>query len=130
VRALEEQTVLITGATDGLGRGLAGALAASGATLLLHGRDEARGRQTLAEIEAATGNGGNGKLRWLCADLSSLEEVRELAGSVAGACDRLDAIVNNAGIGTTLPGEGRRTESRDGFELRFAGGRCGADQHA
>jgi NAD(P)-dependent dehydrogenase (short-subunit alcohol dehydrogenase family) len=117
VRALEEQTVLITGATDGLGRGLASVLAAAGATLLIHGRDEARGRQTLAEIEAAT---GNGKLRWLRADFSSLAEVGTLAGSVAGSCDRLDVLVNNAGIGTRLPGEGRRMESRDGYELRFA----------
>jgi NAD(P)-dependent dehydrogenase (short-subunit alcohol dehydrogenase family) len=117
VRALEEQTVLITGATDGLGRALASVLAAEGATLLLHGRDEARGRQTLTEIEAAT---GNGKLAWLRADLSSLEEVRGLAGSVARTCDRLDVLVNNAGIGTTLPGGGRRMQSRDGYELRFA----------
>jgi NAD(P)-dependent dehydrogenase (short-subunit alcohol dehydrogenase family) len=117
VRALEEQTVLITGATDGLGRGLASVLAAEGATLLLHGRDEARGSQTLAEIEAAT---GNRRLRWLRADFWSLEEVRGLASKVAGSCDRLDGLVNNAGIGTTLPGEGRRMESRDGYELRFA----------
>ena len=82
MRALQEQTVLITGATDGLGRGLASLLAAKGATLLLHGRDEARGRQTLAEIEAAT---GNRRLRWLQADLSCLVEVRELASGVAGA---------------------------------------------
>ena len=117
MRALQEQTVLITGATDGLGRGLASVLAAEGATLLLHGRDEARGRQTLAQIEAAT---GNRRLRWLRADFSCLGEVRGLAGSVAGSCDRLDVLVNNAGIGTTLPGDGSRMESRDGYELRFA----------
>jgi NAD(P)-dependent dehydrogenase (short-subunit alcohol dehydrogenase family) len=39
---------------------------------------------------------------------------------VAAECDRLDVLVNNAGIGTTLPGEGRRLESADGYELRFA----------
>ena len=109
--------MLITGATDGLGRGLASVLAAEGATLLLHGRDEARGRQTLAQIEAAT---GNRRLRWLRADFACLGEVRGLAGSVAGSCDRLDVLVNNAGIGTTLPGDGSRMESRDGYELRFA----------
>ena len=117
MRGLQEQTVLITGATDGLGRGLASVLAAEGATLLLHGRDEARGGKTLAQIEAAT---GNRRLRWLRADFSCLEEVRRLAGSVAGACDRLDVLINNAGIGTTLPGDGSRMESRDGYELRFA----------
>jgi NAD(P)-dependent dehydrogenase (short-subunit alcohol dehydrogenase family) len=117
MRPLAEQTILITGATDGLGRALASALAKAGPTLLIHGRDEARGQATLAQIEAAS---GNHKLRWLRADLSSLGEVRELAQRVAKDCDRLDVLVNNAGIGTTLPGDGRRTESRDGYELRFA----------
>ena len=117
MRAPEEQTALITGATDGLGRALASALAAAGVTVLVHGRDETRGRQTIGELEAAT---GNCKLRWLRADLASLEEVRELARSVSANCDRLDVLVNNAGIGTTLPGEGQRMESRDGYELRFA----------
>jgi NAD(P)-dependent dehydrogenase (short-subunit alcohol dehydrogenase family) len=46
--------------------------------------------------------------------------VRGLAGRVADVHGRLDALVNNAGIGTTLPGDGRRLESRDGYELRFA----------
>jgi NAD(P)-dependent dehydrogenase (short-subunit alcohol dehydrogenase family) len=117
MRALEQQTVLITGATDGLGRALAAELAAAGATLLVHGRDEERGRATIAEIQAST---GNEKLQWLGADLSSLEEVRALAHGVAGRFDRLDALVNNAGIGTSLPGEGARLESQDGYELRFA----------
>jgi NAD(P)-dependent dehydrogenase (short-subunit alcohol dehydrogenase family) len=117
MRALEQQTILVTGATDGLGRALAARLAAGGTELLLHGRDEDRGRATVAEIEAST---GNDKLRWLRADFASLEEVRGLARQVAARCARLDALVNNAGIGTTLPGEGRRMESRDGYELRFA----------
>jgi NAD(P)-dependent dehydrogenase (short-subunit alcohol dehydrogenase family) len=117
MRPLAEQTILITGATDGLGRALASALAKAGPTLLIHGRDEARGQATLAQIEAAS---GNDKLRWLRADLSSLGEVRELAQRVAKDCDRLDLLVNTAGIGTTLPGDGRRMESREGHELRFA----------
>ena len=100
MRAPEEQTALITGATDGLGRALASALAAAGVTVLVHGRDETRGRQTIGELEAAT---GNGKLRWLRADFASLDEVRGLASNVSADCDRLDVLVNNAGIGTTLP---------------------------
>ena len=47
-------------------------------------------------------------------------EVRGLAEQVIAEYDQLDALVNNAGIGTTLPGDGRRVESRDGNELRFA----------
>jgi NAD(P)-dependent dehydrogenase (short-subunit alcohol dehydrogenase family) len=117
MKPLAEQTILVTGATDGLGRALAEALAKAGPTLLIHGRDEARGRSTLAQIEAAS---GNHKLRWLCAELSSLEQVGALARGVSQQCDRLDVLVNNAGIGTTLPGDGRRLESQDGYELRFA----------
>jgi NAD(P)-dependent dehydrogenase (short-subunit alcohol dehydrogenase family) len=53
------------------------------------------------------------------ADFASLDEVREMAGQILEEVDRLDVLVNNAGIGTTLPGDGRRMESRDGYELRF-----------
>jgi len=117
MRALREQTILITGATDGLGRALAGELAAEGATLLLHGRDPAKGERALAEIAAVS---GNERLRFVRADLASLDEVRGLGELVLGETDRLDALVNNAGIGTTTDGSEEREESRDGFELRFA----------
>ena len=117
MRALEQQTILLTGATDGLGRALAARLAADGAELLIHGRDQERGRATIADIEAHT---GSDRLHWLSADLASLDEVRALAAQVGERCERLDVLVNNAGIGTTLPGDGARIESRDGYELRFA----------
>jgi NAD(P)-dependent dehydrogenase (short-subunit alcohol dehydrogenase family) len=117
MKPLEQQTILITGATDGLGRALAARLAAAGPTLLIHGRDEARGEATISQIEATT---GNEKLRWLRADLASLEQVRALAERVLAQSERLDVLVNNAGIGTSLPGGARRSESQDGYELRFA----------
>jgi NAD(P)-dependent dehydrogenase (short-subunit alcohol dehydrogenase family) len=116
-RPLSERAILVTGATDGLGRALATELARAGATLLLHGRDDARGRETVEEIRA---HAGSETVRWYRADLSSLDEVRELARRVESEHDRLDVLVNNAGIGTTLPGDGARLESRDGHELRFA----------
>jgi NAD(P)-dependent dehydrogenase (short-subunit alcohol dehydrogenase family) len=115
--AAVRQTILVTGATDGLGRALATELAHHGATVLLHGRDDARGQQAVEEIRART---GSGSLRWYRADFSYLEEVSELARRVEAEHDRLDVLVNNAGIGTTLPGDGARMESRDGHELRFA----------
>jgi NAD(P)-dependent dehydrogenase (short-subunit alcohol dehydrogenase family) len=107
------KTVLITGATDGLGRGLAADLAAGGDRILLHGRSEERGRQTMAAIREQT---GNDQLEFFLADLSELAQVRRLAAEIADA-GRLDVLVSNAGIGT---GTGAREESRDGIELRFA----------
>ncbi|MFL6243197.1 MAG: SDR family NAD(P)-dependent oxidoreductase, partial [Acidimicrobiia bacterium] len=105
MRPLAEQTVLITGSTDGLGRGLAVEVAHGGARLLLHGRDPARLRDTEAEIRDRT---GNTNLQTYVADFSSLDDVRQLAEQVAGDNERIDAVVNNAGIGTNLPGDGAR----------------------
>jgi NAD(P)-dependent dehydrogenase (short-subunit alcohol dehydrogenase family) len=116
MRPLDEQVILVTGATDGLGRGVAERLAAGGATVLVHGRYDARGEATIRDIRDAT---GNERLRWYRADLASLADVRALAERVTADEPRLDALVNNAGIGTTLPGDGARQVSADGYELRF-----------
>jgi NAD(P)-dependent dehydrogenase (short-subunit alcohol dehydrogenase family) len=117
VRPLAESTVLLTGATDGLGRAVAKELAQGGAFVLVHGRDDERGARTIDEIRSAT---GSERLAWYRADLASLSETRALGERVAADYERLDVLVNNAGIGFTLPGDGRRMESEDGYELRFA----------
>ena len=106
------KTVLITGSTDGVGRYVAERLAAEGWRVIVHGRDRTRGE---AVVERITGRGG--EARFLAADLSSLAEVRSLADAVRRDCDGLDALVNNAGIGTS---GATRELSADGFELRFA----------
>jgi NAD(P)-dependent dehydrogenase (short-subunit alcohol dehydrogenase family) len=108
---------LVTGATDGLGRGVAERLAADGAALHIHGRDPARLAAAAAEIEAAT---GGGPVRTHLADLASLEQVRTLADEVAGSTEELHLLVNNAGIGSGRPELTTRQESADGIELRFA----------
>jgi NAD(P)-dependent dehydrogenase (short-subunit alcohol dehydrogenase family) len=113
MRPVEDQTILVTGATDGLGRALARELAARGATVLLHGRSKERLEDTRREIREAT---GSDRLRTYLADLASLEQVRRLAREVDGDQRRLDALVNNAGIA----GGGPRQESAEGYELRFA----------
>lgn len=107
----------MTGATDGLGRALATQLAGAGAAVLVHGRDEARCEETVTAIREST---GNGDVRSFLADFASLDQVRTLAAQVLDREGRLDALVSNAGIGTAGPGDGRRMESRDGHELRFA----------
>jgi NAD(P)-dependent dehydrogenase (short-subunit alcohol dehydrogenase family) len=104
--------VLITGATDGLGRALAHAADEAGATVLVHGRSEERIRDTLREL--------SDRARAYRADLSSLDEVKGLAGEIVENESRLDVLVNNAGIGTNVPGGPHRQESADGYELRFA----------
>ena len=106
----------MTGATDGLGRRVAGELAGAGATVLVHGRDRGRLQRTLDEIRDAT---GNERLRSYLADFSSLDEVRRLAEAVEGEEPRLDVLVNNAGIGAGARGDRERALSLDGFELRF-----------
>jgi NAD(P)-dependent dehydrogenase (short-subunit alcohol dehydrogenase family) len=117
----DQQTIVITGATDGLGKGLARQLAPIGARLILHGRNEDKGRALLEELgQHETGRAGgrpriNGQLVWQRADLASLDEVSELASALLEE-DRLDVLVNNAGIGTAGP----REESAEGYELRFA----------
>src|SRR6266568_1644880 len=93
MRPLAEQTIVITGATDGLGRALAGELAAAGAALALHGRDDGKGMATIRDLRQRT---GNEKLQWFRADLAALDQVRDLAGRLQSGLDRVDVLVNNA----------------------------------
>ena len=116
-RSIEETVVLVTGATDGLGRGVAERLASEGATVLIHGRDPERLAAAAAEIERAT---GNARIRTYLADLASLAQVRSLADEVEHSNDELHVLVNNAGIGSGRPELTTRQESADGIELRFA----------
>jgi NAD(P)-dependent dehydrogenase (short-subunit alcohol dehydrogenase family) len=81
--------------------------------VLVHGRDQQRLERALVSIGSAA---HRDRLHGFVADLGSLEQVRRLARDVTGRLDRLDALVNNAGIAT---GEQRR-ESADGHELTFA----------
>ena len=113
MRPVDQQTILVTGATDGLGRALARELAARGATVLLHGRSKQRLEDTRRELTQAT---GSDRLRTYLADFASLQQVRRLAHEVAGDQPRLDVLVNDAGIA----GGGPRQESADRIELRFA----------
>jgi NAD(P)-dependent dehydrogenase (short-subunit alcohol dehydrogenase family) len=112
-----DKTVLITGATDGVGKIVALRLAEAGARALLHGRNEKKGAAVLRAIRNET---GNDKLEYFQADFSSPEEVRRMAEEIKTKHDRLELLINNAGIGFTTRGEMERETSRDGHELRFA----------
>lgn len=114
---IDDATILVTGATDGLGKQVARDLTARDAMVLLHGRDAARGVAALREIREAT---GNEKLHFYLADFSALAQVRHLAGEIMADHGRLDVLINNAGIGSGPSGDTRRATSRDGHELRFA----------
>ena len=112
MRDAAQATILVTGATDGLGRRVARELAAKGATVLLHGRNPERLEATLEELRSQV---GSEKANSYLADLSSLAAVRDLADRILSEHDRLDVLVNNAGIIVR-----ERRESEDGYELTFA----------
>jgi NAD(P)-dependent dehydrogenase (short-subunit alcohol dehydrogenase family) len=115
MRPLDEQTVLVTGATGGLGRALVQRLAEHRATVVAHGRSSERLDQLVADVEGSTGQ----RVDAVQADLSSLGEVDRLADTVRERYPDLTVLVNNAGVGFGEPGTGREL-SADGIELRFA----------
>ncbi len=117
MRPVDQQVVLITGATDGLGREVARELASRGATVLLHGRNAGKGAAAATQIQEAT---GKELPAFYLADFTSLAQVRGLADRILAEHDRLDVLVNNAGIGTAWRGRSEREVSEDGYELRFA----------
>ncbi len=99
--------VVLSGATSGIGKAAAHALAAGGARLTLVGRNEA----LLAELAAELGEATD----WVVADLASLEETRRAAAEIRERHDRIDVLINNAGGFFS-----RRGESAEGLELSLA----------
>lgn len=98
------QTILITGATDGIGRESARVLLSQGHTVLVHGRTKEKAER------AANDLGTNTIAVW--GELSRLDEVRALAAQVHDKVDRLDVLINNAGVYSK-----KRELTADGFEL-------------
>ncbi|HWQ20411.1 MAG TPA: SDR family oxidoreductase [Methanotrichaceae archaeon] len=106
------RTVLVTGSTDGIGKETALVLARMGANVLIHGRDEEKGRKVMEEIRHKS---GNGQIELYIADLSSQRQVRKLAKEVLGSHDRLHVLINNAGV--YMP---QRRLTEDGIETTLA----------
>ena len=107
-----QQVVLVTGSTSGLGREVARRLGATGAFVIVHGRNRERGMAVVEAIESE----GIGNARFYAADFSSIDQIREFGETILRDYDRLDVLVNNAGFGRA-PDE--RMISQDGHELRF-----------
>jgi NAD(P)-dependent dehydrogenase (short-subunit alcohol dehydrogenase family) len=108
---LTPKTILITGATDGIGKQTALELARQGHHILVHGRSAERGSQVVREIQNST---KISRIEFLRADFASLAEVKQLAQEVQERYPRLDILLNNAGVFMTT-----RTLTRDGFETTF-----------
>ncbi len=106
------KVVLVTGSTSGLGREVAVRLGSMGAHVIVHGRNRERGTAVVDEIEQQ----GAGTARFYAADLGSFAQTRRFAEAVLRDHDRLDLLVNNAGV-ASVPAE--RVLTEDGHELRF-----------
>ena len=109
---MEYKVVLITGGTSGIGKATATALAALGAEVVVAGRNRERGEAAVGEIRRES---RSEKVSLMLADLAVQAEVRELADKFKARYDRLDVLVNNAGLI-----QSRRTETPEGIELTLA----------
>src|ERR1700694_4426091 len=104
---LEDQRVLVTGATSGIGRETAKLFARRGATVVVTGRNTERGAETVAAIEAE-----GGRAEFLAADMNDVESVRRLAAQVG----EVDVLVNNAGAFPFAP---TLEQGIDSFDMMF-----------
>lgn len=105
------KTILITGATDGIGLATAKSLVSQGHTVLIHGRNPAKLAQVKAMLNALP---GAAKVETFLADLSNLKEVEAMAQTVAAQVSKLDVLINNAGV-LKAP----QTQTPDGLDVRF-----------
>ena len=109
---MKGKVMIVTGASAGMGREITLQLARSGAIVVMVCRDAGRGAVALDTVRSGS---GNDTVELMLADLSSQRSIRALAHDFIRTHDRLDVLVNNAGV--TLP---RRTETEDGIETVFA----------
>lgn len=112
MKPLDQQIILITGSTDGIGKITALKLAKENPRILVHGRNEEKVKKVVDEIKAKT---DNEKIEGLTADFSSLNEVRKFAGDLKKEYRSIDVLINNAGVGFA-----DERYSKDSYELRFA----------
>lgn len=109
---MQNKIVLITGATSGIGKQTALALAKMGAQVVITGRGKQSGEQAVAEIKSAS---GNPNVDLLLADLSAQKNIHSLAGQFKARHERLDVLINNAGLAAS-----KKELTADGIESNFA----------
>lgn len=109
---MKGKVVLITGATDGIGREAAKELAMQGAKVVVVGRNRSRAEETVKQLDAHSHDHG---ADYLLADLAKISEVKRLAGEFLSKYSRLDVLINNAGAGFL-----KRTVTDEGIESTFA----------
>jgi retinol dehydrogenase-12 len=109
---MQDKVALITGATSGIGRATAKAIAASGATLYVVCRNREKGEALLNDLAAET---GNGQLHLLVGDLARQADIHQVADEFLATGKPLHLLVNNAGIVNV-----KRQETVDGIEETFA----------
>ncbi len=109
---MEGKSVMITGATGGIGYYAALEIARMGASVTILGRDQVK---CISAVQAIQGETGNPNVASLQADFSSLAQVRTVAQAYLDQHDHLDVLINNAGTSSLS-----RKVSADGFELSFA----------
>ncbi len=111
-RDLSGKTIVLTGATDGMGRVAAGMLHEMGANLVLLGRKSSQGQMVIREL---TERGGQGRVDFESCDLSSMDSVKACAERILATHERIDVLINCAEINAT-----KQIITDDGFELNWA----------
>lgn len=109
---MQEKQILISGGSDGIGKGTALGLARLGASITILGRREEHCRSTVAWLKKES---RNERIRYFCADLSDMDQVKGLSEKILDRFNRLDVLVNNAG-GIFL----KKQLSAQGWEMTFA----------
>jgi NAD(P)-dependent dehydrogenase (short-subunit alcohol dehydrogenase family) len=112
VSNMQGKTVIITGANSGIGLATAVALAGAGARTVLTARDQSRGEAAVREVSERS---GNPEVSLVTFDLGSLASVRQGAAELLERCERIDVLLNNAGLVLS-----DRRVSADGYEMTFA----------
>ena len=110
---LRDRVIVITGGNAGIGKETAVGLAEKGATVVITARDQQRGAAALEEIRGRTGRDDE-RLVVMPLDLASFASIRAFASDLLDRSDRLDVLVNNAGLVLR-----QRRETADGFEMTF-----------